>query len=521
MHVPHSIYIINPRESAPFFFSSEVLSSAGIGRFPILADLTTPTLAAFVPPGWDIKICDARCDDVDFENSATVVAITGKVSQRSEMKAIASEFRKRGKLVLAGGPHVSLWPEDIRPYADVLVIGEMEDIAAELFADIEAGNPKPEYRGGKPDLRNSPLPRWDLYPMQAYMTGQVQTSRGCPFECEFCDVIQYLGRKQRWKDPGQIIAELDQLYALGCRDVLLADDNFTVVRKRARALLEAIEEWNSRRPSGRMRLITQLSIEVARDADLLKLAARAGLDRCFIGIETPNEEALKEVLKRQNTRLDLAAEIRKIAAAGIMPLCGMIVGFDHDGPDIFERQAAFIASIPSPIIQIGMLVAPHGTPLYDRIKAENRLNESGYIGEGNLIDTNILPAGMTPEELRAGLRWLVNEIFDPDQWFARLEKFLEASPDNLNRRSLKIFSVVEARLAADLGKRGDAERRLLDRLETLARRRPDLISQIGYALIVYCQTRHVLDYFGLWDQQRREARPLAAEMTARSMPAMA
>jgi radical SAM superfamily enzyme YgiQ (UPF0313 family) len=184
-----------------------------------------------------------------------------------------------------------------------------------------------------------------------------------------------------------------------------------------------------------MRFVTQLSIDVARDADLLKLAARAGLDRCFIGIETPNEESLKEVLKRQNTRLDLAAEIRKIASAGLMPLCGMIVGFDHDGPDIFERQAAFIESIPSPIIQVGMLVAPHGTPLYDRIKAENRLIESGYIGEGNLIDTNILPAGMTPEELRTGLRWLLNEIFDPDRWFARLEKFAEVSPENLNRRS--------------------------------------------------------------------------------------
>ena len=238
--MPHSIYIINPRESAPFYFSSEVLAAADIGRFPIFADLTTPTVAAFVPAHWDIRICDARGEDVDFESPATVIAITGKVSQRSEMKAIATEFRRRGKLVLAGGPHVSLWPEDIRPYADVLVIGEMEDIAAEIFADIEAGAPKPEYRGAKPDLRNSPLPRWDLYPFRANMAGQVQTSRGCPFECEFCDVIQYLGRKQRWKEPSQIIAELDQLYALGCRDVLLADDNFTVVRKRARALLEAM-----------------------------------------------------------------------------------------------------------------------------------------------------------------------------------------------------------------------------------------------------------------------------------------
>ena len=521
--MPHSIYIINPRDSAPFYFSSEVLETAGIGRFPILADLTTPTIAAFVPESWEIKICDARSQDVDFDTPAAVIAITGRVSQRSQLKAIASEFRRRGKLVLIGGPQASLCPEEIRPFADILVIGEMEDIATELFADIEAGTPKPEYRGGKPDLRNSPAPRWDLYPMKPYMTGQVQTSRGCPFECEFCDVIQYLGRKQRWKEPSQIICELKQLYALGCRDVLLADDNFTVVRKRARALLAAIEEWNSARPAGRMRFVTQLSIEVARDTELLRLAARAGLDRCFIGIETPNEEALREAQKRQNMRVDLAEEIRKVAAAGIMPLCGMIVGFDHDGPEIFERQAAFIASIPSPVIQVGMLVAPFGTPLFNRIKAENRLIESGYRDEGNLIDTNIMPLSMTRDELRLGLRWLVNEIFGPDQWFDRLEKFVEVSPENLNRRRLNIFSVVEARVAAELGRRGDAEKKLLSRLETLVKRRPDLISQIGYAIIVYCQTRLVLDTFGLWDQQRpvHYARSTAGGLRSQSMTAVA
>lgn len=505
--MPNSIYIINPREAAPFIFSSEVLASASIGRFPILADLTVPTLAAFVPQDWSIEICDERGDDVNFETGAEVIAITAKVSQRARMKVLATEFRRRGKLVLVGGPHVSLWPDDIRGHADVVVIGEMEDIAAEIFADIEAGEAKPEYRGGKPDLRNSPLPRWDLYPFKPSMAGQIQTSRGCPFECEFCDVIQYLGRKQRWKEPEQVIAELDQLYELGCRDVLLADDNFTVVKKRARALLEAIEQWNGQRTAGRMKLVTQLSIDAARDSELLSLAVRAGLDRCFIGIETPNEESLKEVQKRQNTRLDLAEELRKIVRAGLMPLCGMIVGFDHDGPDIFERQAAFIASIPAPVIQVGMLVAPYGTPLFDRIKAENRLVEEGYIGEGNLLDTNIIPAGMAPQVLRAGLRWLLNEVFDPDRWFKRLELFADMAPENINRRSLKIFSIVEARLAAALAKRGDAEQRLMGRLEALVQRRPDLISQIGYALIVYCQTRHVLQYFDLWDHDRNSRKP--------------
>jgi len=509
--MPKSIYIINPREAAPFIFSSEVLAAANIGRFPILADLTVPTLAGFVPPDWSIEVCDERGDDANFETEAEVVAITAKVSQRARMKVLAAEFRKRGKLVLVGGPHVSLWPDDLRGHADVLVIGEMEDIAAEIFADIEAGRPKPEYRGGKPDLRTSPIPRWDLYPLKQGMAGQVQTSRGCPFECEFCDVIQYLGRKQRWKEPAQVIAELDQLYRLGCRDVLLADDNFTIVRKRARALLEEIAAWNGKRAAGRMRFVTQLSIDAARDLDLLHLAVAAGMDRCFIGIETPNEESLKEVQKRQNMRVDLAQEISRITATGLMPLCGMIVGFDHDGPEIFERQAKFIATIPAPVIQVGLLVAPHGTPLWDRIKAEGRLIEAGYIGEGNLIDTNIAPLLMSGAALRSGLRGLLNEVFAPDNWFKRLEHFAELMPVNVNRRSLQVFSLVEARLAGALAKRGEAEKALLARLEKLVLRRPDLISQIGYALIVYCQTRHVLDHFGLWEERRTlyPSRPVA------------
>jgi hypothetical protein len=508
--MPQSIYIINPQEAAPYFFSSEVLGQAGIGRFPIVADLATPTLAALVPAGWTIEICDERREDVDLETKADVIAITGKVSQRGRMKELAREFRRRNKLVIAGGPHVSLWPDDLRGLADVLVIGEAEDIAAQLFADIQAGTQKPEYRGGKPDLRHSPKPRWDLYRFRHSMAGQVQTSRGCPFECDFCDVIQYLGRKQRWKEPDQVVSELAVLYGLGCRDVLLADDNFTVMRKRARALLEAIEAWNLGQPTGRMRFATQLSIDAARDPDLLALAVRAGLDRCFIGIETPNEEALKESLKRQNLRVDLAEEVGKIVRSGLLPLCGMIVGFDHDGPDIFERQAMFIARLPAPVIQIGLLVAPHGTPLWTRIKDEGRLDED-YPGENNLTGTNMTLKLLPEPTLKPGWRWLLNDIYDPWHWLARVEHFAEVSPQNINRRGLTVFSLIEARLATALAKRGTSEQAVLARLEKLVLQRPDLLTQIGYALIVYCQTRHMLDHFGLWDERRpdRGARAMA------------
>lgn len=216
------------------------------------ADLSTTTIAALAPRDWRVTICDERIQGVDFAAQADVIGITGKVSQRDRMIELAGEFRRRGKLVVMGGPYATLNPEDLRPQTDILVRGEIEEIAGRLFSDLAAGRWEKDYEGTKPDLSLSPVPRWDLYPRRVALTGQVQTSRCCPFECEFCDVIQYLGRKQRWKDPEQVVRELDVLYGLGFRDVFFADDNFTVMRRRTHALLERVAQWNRTRPAGRV-----------------------------------------------------------------------------------------------------------------------------------------------------------------------------------------------------------------------------------------------------------------------------
>jgi radical SAM superfamily enzyme YgiQ (UPF0313 family) len=302
-----------------------VLTAWRLANAVNFADLSTTTLAALVPSGWNVKICDERVETVDFDTQAEVIGITGKVSQRDRMIELAGRFRARGKLVVFGGPYASLNPEDLRPHADILVRGEIEDIAGGLFDGLEKGRYQTDYEGTKPDLGSSPIPRWDLYPRRAALTGQVQTSRGCPFECEFCDVIQYLGRKQRWKEPDQVIGELDVLYRSGYRDVFFAGDNFTAVRKRTRALLERVADWNAARPTGRVRFSTQASIDLARDPILLELCTAAGLATIFVGVETPNEESLAETLKRQNLRIDLAAEVEKIVSAGIMVTCGIVV----------------------------------------------------------------------------------------------------------------------------------------------------------------------------------------------------
>ena len=315
--VQQSLYLINPAEKAPGYHSVDVLAHWGLARAVNPADLIMPTVAALVPPGWQIGICDERVQPIDFNTPAAAVGITGKVSQRGRMIELAAEFRRRGKLVVMGGPYASLNPNDLQAHTDILVTGELEEIANTLFSDIAGDCWQPRYQGTRPDLSASPIPRWDLYPHNLALAAQVQTSRGCPFECEFCDIIQYLGRKQRWKDPDQVVRELDVLYGYGHRNIFFADDNFTVMRRRARDLLDRVGVWNRDRTSGRVNLSTQVSIDIARDPELMAQCVDAGPRMVFIGVEAPNADSLAETRKRQNLRIDLTAEVTKVVGAGI------------------------------------------------------------------------------------------------------------------------------------------------------------------------------------------------------------
>jgi radical SAM superfamily enzyme YgiQ (UPF0313 family) len=262
-----------------------------------------------------------------------------------------------------GGPYASLSPEVFRGHCDILVTGELEAIAEDLFADLERGVWQPDYTAGKADLATSPIPRWDLYPTDRALMGCVQTSRGCPVECEFCDVIQYLGRKQRVKPIPQVLAELEVLYQHGFRAVFLADDNFTVYRRRAKETLCALRDWNRARSAGAIHFSTQVSIDAARAPEILRLLSEAGVTWVFVGIETPNQESLRESKKRQNVGVDLLAQVQAFLDHGISVTAGMIVGFDQDGPDIYERQFDFAMASPIPIFSVGALVAPAATPL--------------------------------------------------------------------------------------------------------------------------------------------------------------
>src|SRR5579859_1369062 len=263
-----SIYFVNPRADVPTYFGAESYAAFGCRPAAQMADLAIATLAALCPPDFDVRLCDQFVEDVDFDIDADYVGITGKVTQFGNMASIADEFRRRGKVVLIGGPFASLSPEMVRPHCDVLVTGEIEAIAGSLFDDLRAKTFKSHYIGGQPGLDTSPVPRWDLYRNDRAVLGTLQTARGCPFECEFCDVIQYAGRRQRHKSPAHVVRELDVLYDCGYRDIFLADDNLTVYRARARELLTAIADWNARRGHS-VRFHSQVSIDTARDASLL------------------------------------------------------------------------------------------------------------------------------------------------------------------------------------------------------------------------------------------------------------
>jgi hypothetical protein len=497
------MYLINPASDFSTYFSAEVIAASGLPGGAIMADLPTATLAALAPADFEIEICDENISPVDYGHRADWIGITGKVNQRYRMQAIADEFRRRGKRVVIGGPFASLTPDHVRGHCDVLVRGEVEDIAAGLFADLRAGRPQPEYVGGKPDLAHSPTPRWDLYPNDHALMGTLQTSRGCPFECEFCDVIQYLGRKQRHKPIDSVLAELDALYARGYSTVFLADDNFTAYRRRAKELLTAIAGWQPGRSVG---LITQISIDAARDEELLGLCADAGLSEVFIGIETPNEESLRETRKRQNLRVDLAEEVQRVVDHGIAVVGGLIVGFDADGPDIFRRQYEFAQSTPVPIFSLGALVAPEVTPLYERIAREGRLVTGGPDVQAVPWSSNIVPKNMTAEQQREGLRWLCNALYEPSSFGQRLLRFIDrfgsarapaAAP--VRTQILRDIDAHSVEVAFGVRRLGGEEAQMWARVWAAAARRPATVPFVTRMLFQYAQARHMFAEGGYWE----------------------
>ena len=506
--MPKSLYLINPRPANPSYFGAEAFQHSGYASAQAIADLAASTVAALAPADWQVTICEEYVEPIDFDTDADFIGLTGKVIQGQRMNEVADIFRQRGKTVIIGGPHASLSPAAVREHCDILLIGELESMAEEFFADLDNMTWKKEYVADKPSLEASPLPRFDLYPNHRALSGCVQTSRGCPFECEFCDVIQYLGRKQRHKSVDQIIAELDEVYRVGYRAVFLADDNFTVYRKRAKSVLAALAEWNADRPDGPVAFHTQVSIDAARDPEIMELCGAAGLTRVFIGIETPNEESLRETRKRQNVGVDLVDQVQVFLDHGISVTGGMIVGFDHDGADIFQRQFDFAMATPIPIFTLGALVAPAATPLYDRMQRSGRLVAAGGSETQGVWNTNIIPTLLTPEQLFSGLKWLGNRLYDPANFARRVVAMIERmGPQRgpfkagYTAHKPRLVETEALGVVRKMISRGPEEKQMWRSISKALAKKPEAGTMAMMSLFSYAQVRCLYDAEQYWEPE--------------------
>jgi radical SAM superfamily enzyme YgiQ (UPF0313 family) len=414
------IYLINPKFPVTYwgFENSNDLSGAKYTTPP----LSLATVAALTPPDITVEIGDENIAPIDFDKDCDLVGLTAYLVQGPRAFQIATEFRKRGKTVVLGGPITSLDAETCLGKVDVLFKGEVEYTWKQFLTDYQHGSYQAEYiQTEKIDMHDSPVPRMDLLHLEQYSHAAIQTTRGCPFGCEFCDIIVLFGRKVRYKSVSQVIAELREVVKQSIDSVFFTDDNFIGNRKYAKELLQAIITFNQtcRLP---LQYMTQVSVNLAKDEELLQLFYEARITKVFIGIETPRQDSLKEANKGQNLRTDLVADIRKIQSYNIDVSAGMIVGFDHDDPSIFQEHFDFIMESNISWAMTGILQAVPKTPLYERLKQEHRLDESLQNTELNntTFHVNIIPKNMSTEELIAGYHALLKQLYSYENYARRV-----------------------------------------------------------------------------------------------------
>jgi radical SAM superfamily enzyme YgiQ (UPF0313 family) len=393
------------------------------------------TLAALTPPEYRVTLCDENAGEpVDYDTSAQIVGITGYNLQNARVYAHAQRFRACGKTVVLGGPLANSLPEESRRHCDVLFQGEAEYTWPQFLREHASGRWADQYvQEEKIHLPDSPPPRLDLL-RSRYLLGIVQCTRGCPFTCEFCDIIVVYGRKMRFKPVSQVLEEVQAWQRRGMGQVFFADDNFIGHRAYARELLRELAKWNSRqrRP---LSFYTQISIDIVRDEELLRLLRDANFAAVFIGVETPRKASLAETRKTQNEKLDLVDAIHTIQSHNLFIWAGMIVGFDHDDADIFDEQFEFLQTAQIPVAMLSVLLAIPGTPLHKRLEAEGRLlpemtasptlpgdldHDEHLHWEGTDGRTNFRPLHLTMEELRQGQKRLYQRLYSPAAFQGRL-----------------------------------------------------------------------------------------------------
>ena len=426
------IYLIAPKNPESFWTFDRVLPS--LGKRCVFPNLALPTVAGLTPAGHEVVLCDENVESIDFDTDADLVGVTGFAVHKRRIFEIAEAFRRRGKLVAAGGPFATLCPEELRGKVDVLFVGEAEYTWPRFLRDYADGAWQAEYRQDeKPSMLDSPLPRFDLLKVRRYRSMAIQFARGCPYSCEFCDIIVMYGRRPRTKSVAQVLAEVEAIHALGVANIFVVDDNFIGNKKDAKALLAALGDWQLARGYP-MEFMTEVSLNVAQDDELLALMKRAHFTTVFVGIESPRAASLQESNKTQNTREDIVTSVHRIQAAGIEVMAGMIVGFDSDDASIFDEQFRFIQQARIPISMTGMLNALPKTPLHARLKLAGRLIAES-VGD-QFVFTNIVPGGMSRLELYEGYRQLLRRLYGYRAYRRRAMAFILNRGTQLSSRVL-------------------------------------------------------------------------------------
>jgi len=417
-----NVLLLYPEFPDTFWSFKHALSF--VGKKASLPPLGLLTVAAMLPAGWgkrlvDLNVRALRNDDLAW---ADCVFISAMIVQRDAARRLIARCKAAGLTVVAGGP---LFQNEHERFGEVdhFVLNEAELTLPSFLGDLAAGRPQRLYSAeGFADLSRSPAPMWSLLELKKYGNMGIQFSRGCPFDCDFCNVTALFGRRSRIKSSAQIISELDSLYSIGWRgDVFFVDDNF--IGRAAflkKELLPALTEWRKGKHGNTF--FTEASMNLADDEELMAMMVDAGFTRVFIGIETMEEESLAECGKAQNRSRDLVADVKRIQRAGLQVQGGFIVGFDSDGPSIFKRQIDFIQKSGIVTAMVGVLQAPPGTRLFDRMKLAGRISGDAT---GDNVDgtTNIVPA-MGKETLMRGYRSILDHIYAPRHYYSRVRTFL-------------------------------------------------------------------------------------------------
>ncbi len=427
------ILLVSPRFDSEFTRGTQSGENGSKKKMALMTPLHLATVAAMTPDDFEVDIYDESVldpltSDTDFARNYDLVGVTGYIAHLPRAKELGAMFRAQGLPVVIGGPGVSGSPESCRDHFDVMMLGEAELTWPRFLSEWKQGKHLQEYRQvERPDLTLTPAPDWKSVAqyIDRYAMGGVQTTRGCPFDCEFCDVIHLFGRKPRHKPIDTIIEEVLALKKLGVQLIFMCDDDFIGHKKYAKELLRELAPVNNSLDQP-VSFTTQLTIDLAKDEELLELMADCNFGQVLVGIESPREASLRETNKLQNLRGDMVDDINKIQSYGIAVRASLVVGFDSDDPDVIDEHIDLLKRANVVSTNINTMKAYPGTPLWVRLQQEDRVVDVSHIyTDAPRVVSNIIPKGMTRKEMLEGYRRLLEFSRDWDGYVERMRGFVD------------------------------------------------------------------------------------------------